>query len=381
MKLIISLWVVLVCLAFFMAGQAQPELKFDQRVVYVRGLPSANAAAITTISDDQWTKIFSVYTHEAYLKKIDQPLAGKFIWSGDSILFEPDYPFAAGQTYHAIFSLKTFLITAGIKNESLDEQTTLLFSVPGEDFPPTLVQSVYPESDNLPENTLRIYIYFSAPMMPGEAYDHINLLQENGTEVAKAFLIVDQELWSPDRKRFTLLFDPGRIKRDLKSNIDLGTPLQQGEKYQLVIDSAWRDVRGNALGKSFKVDFSVGRSLRAKVSPQHWKVIEPLAASRGDVVVLFDRPMDHVLALKYISIESPSGILEGHATMPNDTTWKFTPEHPWSTGEYHLTILPLLEDVAGNNINNVFDLDLSQESRVNAEEPVRLPVVIKAFNE
>ena len=379
MKLIFTIWVVLFCVTFFADGQAQPMLKFEQGVVRVVGLPSRDNASNAAISGDQWNTILSVYTHEAYVRNIDQPVAGKYYWNGDSILFEPAYPFAPGQTYHAVFTTKTFLNSAGIKNESSWEKSKLSFSLAKENFPSTAVVSVYPESANLPENLLRIYIYFSAPMMPGESYNHISLLRDNGTRVEKAFLIVDQELWDADRKRFTLLFDPGRIKRDLKSNIDLGTPLKERETYHLVIDSAWRDVHGNALGKSFKKTFSVTRAERSKVSPGFWTVIPPQAGSLGDVVISFDRPMDHALALKHISITSTSGVATGQTQTVNDTVWKFTPDHPWLTGEYVITISPLLEDVAGNNLNNVFDIDLSKEGRVNSGKPVELPLTIRAF--
>jgi hypothetical protein len=101
-----------------------------------------------------------------------------------------------------------------------------------------------------------------------------------------------------------------------------------------------------------------------------------MAGSLGEVVISFDGPLDHALALKCISINSPSGVLKGQAQTVDDTAWKFTPEYPWVKGEYFITISPLLEDVAGNNLNNVFDLDLSKESRVNSVAPVNLPFTI-----
>ena len=376
MKLTFSIRAVLACVAFVSAGQAQPALKFERGVVHLVGLPSGNAASIATISDDQWYSILSVYTDEAYLSNINQPIAGKYTRNGDRILFEPTYPFAPGEKYHAVFTANEILKTTEINHDSSLDKLELSFSLPPEIYLPTEVQSVYPESANLPGNLLRMYIYFSAPMMPGEAYDHIWLLRENGTRIERPFLIVDQELWDTDRKRFTLLFDPGRIKRDLKSNIDLGTPLQKGEKYHLVIDSTWRDVHGKALEKSVTKTFSVTEAERAKVSPQDWKVIPPLEGSLGDVVILFDRAIDHALALKYINISSPSGTVAGHVQTVHDTTWKFTPKYPWVKGEYVLTISPLMEDVAGNNLNNAFDMDVSKESLVNSVEPINLPLTI-----
>ncbi len=75
----------------------------------------------------------------------------------------------------------------------------------------TVVAAVYPSAQVLPENLLRFYIQFSAPMSRGEAYRHIHLLDAVGKPVPDPFLELDEELWSGDGCRFTLLFDPGRI--------------------------------------------------------------------------------------------------------------------------------------------------------------------------
>jgi hypothetical protein len=373
-----SLWVVLACMTIVAVGHAQPTMKFELGVVKLFGLPSGSTASMSTISDEQWNSILSVYTHEAYLKNIDQPIAGRYFLNGDSLLFKPVYPFSPGQSYHAVFILKYFLITDAAKSDSPSDRLELSFSVPEEIHPLTTVEAIYPESANLPENLLRMYVYFSAPMMPGEAYSHIKLIRENGTMVERAFLVIDQELWDSERKRFTLLFDPGRIKRDLRSNIDLGTPIRQGEKYHLVINSAWRGANGNSLAKSIRKTFFVAQAERAKVTTRTWSVITPLAGTVGDVIVSFDRPMDHAMALKHITVNSHSGIVAGHAETVDDVVWKFTPDHPWTEGEYVLAISPLLEDVAGNNLNNVFDLDVSKERRVNSIEPIKLSFTISA---
>ena len=50
------------------------------------------------------------------------------------------------------------------------------------------------------------------------------------------FLELDEELWSPDGTRFTLIFDPGRIKRGLKPREEVGPVLEAGKSYSLVID-------------------------------------------------------------------------------------------------------------------------------------------------
>ena len=113
----------------------------------------------------------------------------------------------------------------------------------------TVVESVYPSAEILPENLLRFYLQFSAPMSRGEAYTHIRLLDAAGRAVADPFLELNEELWSGDGRRFTLLFDPGRIKRGLKPREEVGPVLEAGKSYTLVIDRQWPDAQGNPLAR------------------------------------------------------------------------------------------------------------------------------------
>jgi hypothetical protein len=368
---------VLSCLAF-VEGQVPPVLEYDQESIRVRGL-RLNDSALTLVSDNEWAQILAVYTGEAWLKKVYQPIAGTWHMSGDNLVFTPHFPFSPGETYHALFNARAFNTYVHGENAWTSEEFKLTFSLPQSEFQVTSIDAVYPESEVVPENLLRMYIYFSSPMMPGEAYDHIKLLRADGSIVEKAFLIVDQELWDAQRKRFTLLLDPGRIKRTLKANLDLGVPLKEGGKYQLLIDSTWRDANGNHLKSGYRREFIVDEPQRTKISVAAVKVAPPVANSRDKVVISFDRPMDRVLMTKYVYItHSSTGDINGLGEMIDDFTWTFTPDHGWAGGEYEVKISPWVEDVCGNNFNNAFDLDLEKEKRVNSAELVRLSFVVKA---
>ena len=76
----------------------------------------------------------------------------------------------------------------------------------------TKVAAVYPSKSALPENQLKFYVHFCAPMSRGEAYERIHLSNERGEEVEFPFLELGEELWDDSGTRFTLFFDPGRIK-------------------------------------------------------------------------------------------------------------------------------------------------------------------------
>ncbi len=114
--------------------------------------------------------------------------------------------------------------------------------------PTAKVAEVYPSSAELPENLLHFYLHFSAPMSRGEAYRHISLVNAaTGKAVDSPFLELDEELWSSDGTRFTLVFDPGRIKRGIKPREELGPVLEAGKSYLLVVDRDWPDAQGRPL--------------------------------------------------------------------------------------------------------------------------------------
>ena len=115
-----------------------------------------------------------------------------------------------------------------------------------------------PTGDVLPENLLKFYVEFSAPMGRGHAYEHVNLLDATGTPLDLPFLELGEELWDPRGVRFTLLFDPGRIKKGLKPREELGPVLEAGKWYTLVVDRGWPDAAGNPLEGEFRKPFQVG---------------------------------------------------------------------------------------------------------------------------
>jgi hypothetical protein len=41
-----------------------------------------------------------------------------------------------------------------------------------------------------------------------------------------------------------------------------------------------------------------------------------------------------------------------------ETRWRFTPKAPWKAGTYHLVAETTLEDLAGNNLERPFEVDV-----------------------
>ncbi|OYW07952.1 MAG: hypothetical protein B7X34_09795 [Acidobacteriia bacterium 12-62-4] len=165
----------------------------------------------------------------------------------------------------------------------------------------TVVEAVYPTADRLPENLLKFYVVFSGPMQRGEGWTRLQLLKANGTPVELPFLEIDQELWDPGNRRFTILFDPGRIKRGVLPLNEVGPALVVGETYTLVVDAAWRDAAGAPLRTGYRKKFTVTEAERRPIEPSAWRVVTPRAGSRDPLTVEFGRPLDAALALRLIT--------------------------------------------------------------------------------
>ena len=225
---------------------------------------------------------------------------------------------------------------------------------------PTEITAVHPSALELPENLLRFYLHFSAPMSRGKAYKHIHLRESSGRLLEDAFLELDEELWSTDGRRFTLLFDPGRIKRGLKPREELGPVLEQGKRYLLVIDRDWPDAEGNPLGHEFRMPIQVGPPDGQSPKPRAWTIHSPQAGTKEPVTVDFHEALDNALARRLIVVKDKGGkTLEGMVSLDDDDTrWTWRPRSPWQSGEYQLVVGTDLEDLAGNSIGRPFEVDV-----------------------
>jgi hypothetical protein len=114
----------------------------------------------------------------------------------------------------------------------------------------TEVEKVFPSSDALPENLLRFYVYFSNSMQRGRAEAEIALLGPDGEPASDTLYRVPVELWDRSMKCLTVLLDPGRLKRGVGPNRELGPPLKAGQVYTLAVGAGILDLSGRGLHKT-----------------------------------------------------------------------------------------------------------------------------------
>jgi hypothetical protein len=245
--------------------------------------------------------------------------------------------------------------------------------------PSARVVQVYPSGDVLPSNQLRLYIYFSAPMSRGEAERHIHVLDRQG-QVLPGIFLPGEELWDPNQQRLTMTFDPGRIKRGLTSNSAMGPPIAEGALYTLVIDRDWPDAAGAPLADEFRKPFRGGPAVRTAPDPKRWRVTAPPPGSSDPLVVDFPRPMNYVLLLRMIRVSAGSVEVSGAAAVDrHETQWRFTPHQAWAPGTYQLVVDTVLEDLAGNHIGQLFDIDVSINRRQQVNSPtIEIPFQVRS---
>jgi hypothetical protein len=314
-------------------------------------------------------------------------MLGTYLVENGELVFVPRFPLIPGKTYHAWCDLGAWgsppdqpVVDSDLKIDPY--VITAEFKLPGSGPRSTTnVSHVFPTASTLPENLLKLYIHFSAPMGRGEAYRRVHLLDAVGKEIEGPFLELDQELWNDDQTRFTLFFDPGRIKRELLPRELVGPALEAGKKYTLVIDGDWRDAEGRPLQAGFKKQFQVGPPDEKQPDVKTWKLIAPAAGSTDPLVVDFPEALDHALLERVLRIVDEQGqVVPGMVSVANEETrWRFTPTSKWAAGSYQLEAETILEDLAGNNLGRPFEVDLFRpiERRVEAQR-VRVPFRIQS---
>jgi hypothetical protein len=244
--------------------------------------------------------------------------------------------------------------------------------------PAARVQAVFPSGDELPSNTLRLYVYFSAPMSRGEAAAHLRILGADGHPLESVFL-PGEELWDPENRRLTLTFDPGRIKRGLVSNSRMGPPIAEGARYTLVVDREWPDARGVPMIEEFRKTFRGGPAVRMPPDPKTWHVAAPPAGSSQPLALTFPRPMNYALLQRTIRVTGERGAITGAITIgAHETVWNFTPRSPWLPGAYHVVVNTVLEDLAGNRPGLPFDVEVAGPGTEHrASDTVSIPFTIR----
>lgn len=353
----------------------------DKTVVEISGLSARMLQELQASNWPQirWQSLLSVYVQPGGLPAETglPPMVGSYGVESGRLRFVPRFGLEPGVNYRAVFHPERLPGESGARAAAV---TGAFQAIRREVKPSTVVSDVFPSAEVLPENLLKFYLHFSAPMSGGHIYDHIHLRHQSGKEVELPFLEVDEELWDPTMTRLTLFIDPGRIKRGVTPLEEIGPALEQGKHYTLIIDRAWQDAAGNPLRESWQKSFAAGPPDREPPDPARWKIQPPRSETREPLLIVFPEPMDHALTRRLIRVALESGqLVEGETGLGDqERRWTFIPTGPWRRGSYRLLVPATIEDLAGNNIGKPFEVDLVEAvQRTLAQSTVKLTFEVR----
>jgi len=320
--------------------------------VALTGLPADALKSLqhANLTPEQWASVLRVAV------STDAPsMLGDYTVLDGVVRFTPLFPFDQGRQYHVRF--EPARLPGGAADAGGAIETTVGRPA-ATAVPSTTVARVYPSGDIVPENLLRMYVEFSAPMGRKSGVEYIALLDHQGKEIEGAVLPLEYEFWSPDHKRFTIFFDPGRVKKGILPNLQMGRPLEVGRSVTLVIKREWPDENGLPLKEEFRRVLRVGPTDLEPLDTSTWRIQSPAAGSRDGMVVTFPEPLDHGLLMRALGVTRDGKEVDGAIGVDQaETRWTFTPMAPWTAGTYQLLALDILEDLAGNQIGRAFEVD------------------------
>jgi hypothetical protein len=304
----------------------------------------------------------NVVRTEASISEDLPDVFGRYHVLEDGVRFIPHFPFERGLAYRASFDPRP------LGRRALSDLLTLEFSLPREQSAsPPEVKYIFPSSDCLPENLLRFYVCFSNSMQRGRVRAEISILGPDGEPVPDALYRAPVELWDRSMRYLTILLDPGRLKRGVGPNRELGPPLETGLEYALAVGAGMTDLSGSQLPETVYKRFRVADAVREPVAVERWTIAPPMTNSRQPLMLMFPRSLDWALLSHTITIASTCETCEqsvdGKIEIDQyERRWSFTPASRWAAGSYHVRVASSLEDVCGNSVTAAFDRPLRSGS-------------------
>ena len=346
--------------------------------VIVHGLSRADLAALdrAALPRQAWPALLRVSV-AVDGRPAAVPVSGSYAVTGGTVRFTPLVPFEAGRSY--IVVLDPAAAPDGAL-QGVQPLRQIVATPPAPRTAPVHITEIYPTGPDVPANLLRMYIAFSGPMGTRPGQDYVRLVDADGNDIAGALLPLDTDLWNGERTRFTILFDPGRVKRGILPNRSMGRPLREGRPFSIVVARDWPDAHGQPLADAFKKTYRVVRAREEGLSTRTWRIDAPAAGTRDPLRIAFPFPLDRGLlqrALTVVRADAAGGqALAGEVTVhPGEAGWRFVPAAPWREGDYAISVLSALEDPSGNRIGLAFET--SDEDDREPGPPARVPFSVR----
>lgn len=290
---------------------------------------------------------------------IGPAMFAKVEWDDGHLTLTPSFPLSPCARYRAVIQ--------SMEGKVLE---TVDYVTPAVRGSPPKINEIYPRSPKLPANLLKFYLYFDQPMREGrEIFDRIHIEDVSGQRVHAPWRRL--ELWNEDATRLTLWIHPGRIKRGVNLREQLGPVLVPGQPYALVIEKRVQSAKGIPFEKDHRHTFFTLAEDHDRPLPQTWKTEGAIAGTRLPLEIESPEPLDHALLSKYVNVYRNGKPIHTTFSMGiHDNRFSLFPCKSWEPAEYEVRVGTLLEDLAGNTPERVFDTDLS----IPAGEPAKLVI-------
>lgn len=357
------------------SAQAQCEIKLAAakgtapvRIV-VQGCPDEALARLARLQPVQVREHLQVYVKATFDQEGAPAVLGSMEVKDKSVFFQSRFPLEPGVEYLVRF-----------RHDRMNPWQTQVVGLPKKTLEATtVVREIYPTSNQLPQNLLKFYVYFSSPMTQGVAYEHIELQGSDGKRVPFPFLEIAEELWDHSGQRLTLLLDPARVKRGLVPREEDGPILTEGSRYRLIIKATWPDAQGAPLAKPFAKTFTVVAEDFRQPDPATWKIKSPKSMTYDPLTIIMPEAMDHATFSRGVTIENDKGqvVLGEFSFSHQETQAHFTPTKDWRPGLYDIRILKRIEDLVGNSIQRAFEVDRFDNVAVSPNERASITIEIR----
>ena len=298
------------------ARESTPAIRLTsgtgQAYVEVVGLSDStlDRLADARYSAPEWSSLLRVSVDDAF-----RPVVGRYEVTAQALRFTPLFPFDGGRSYQYGSTRREWM-------EKL--RLTWRHSPPRSDCrrprpfrPPSSRTSIRPAT-----SCRKIscgYIEFSAPMGRRSGIEH-RARRGEASKREGPFLPLDYEFWNGDRTRFTVFFDPGRVKKGIPPNKQMGRALKAGRTYTLLVRSEWQDANGLPLKESYRRSFRVGPADTRPLDTSQWRIDAPPAGGQTPLVVSFPEPVDHGLLFRALGVRRDGAIVDGDVTVDADET-------------------------------------------------------------
>ncbi|MHA7057378.1 Ig-like domain-containing protein [Aquimarina sp. M1] len=344
MRNLLSILLVVFSIVPKLCAQSSPNFIFQEDQIVIKKTGSTTA---------------SIKVYRGEISKDDlhhsTPIIGKTVITEKEVRFIPLIPFGWDEKYTVIYN-----------------KTIVYFSLPiPKNYEFLTVSKIYPSVTWLPANLLKWHIKFSKPVSTIQVYNYIQLVGATGDTLTRAILPLENVLVSEDGTVLTIWMEPGRQKRGLKPNQQLGEIFKNGESYHLLISREIKDNKGVPMKAGFNHNFKITTADRVKPNIDEWKINLPKINSLSNLTIKSTEPLDYGSCIDNVTvIDNQQLEVKGSwKLLDNETVLSFTPLEPWKKDNYQILFGPTIEDLAGNNFNRLFDNKIDHSS--NQDTPVK----------